>query len=343
MKKTFGAKAPDAAPESPERRLDRGGRPHDTFPLLRGPVVMAEAVAETVRDHGGVRIQRARIEGPLALSLEGLRRAVILADSVEFQGPVAFEAGYDDADTLPDFSGSTFEEDASFADINPIGDLILYDVAFKGSVDFFSTDVLNLNSTRLRAGSPINIRWSQFGRGWLDYSLSWADAGAEQQHRKVYVETGLMFWKNNFARLGYERDEREVRFELIKFRRKHMSLSQVEWWATSLLEIPNGFGTSPYRPLWIGLLAIDLFAVFYWRKNVFVPKDPGNPPAYRPPLLLFSLLYSLDTFLPFLSATDARNQGFEVAPDYRGWELGERILGLVITLLSAYSIGSYVI
>ena len=257
-----------------------------------------------------------------------------------FSRDVKFNGTFGSVDQLWLY-GSTFEGDVAFSDFYPIYDLNLYDVLFKGIVDFFSTFVQDMNTTRLRTDRPINIRWSQFGDGWLEHSLSWAGA-IQQPHRKEYVETGLMFWKNNFARLGYERDERKVRLELIRFRRKYLSPSQVEWWATYLLELPSGFGTSPYRPLWLGLLVIDLFAIAYWRKNAFVLKDAASR-SYRPPVFVLSILYSLDTFLPLVSVTGIKSWSWDIAPDLRRLELLERLLGVAITALSAYSIGSYVI
>ena len=319
----------------------------------REPIIIAETV--TFQDRVQIEAGSEYEAGP-----DSARFVSLAISNSQFLGPVELENSFYNVD-LRDctfardlkfngtfgiidhlwLNGTTVEGDISFADIYPIHDLNLYDALLKGHVEFFSTFVGDMNTTRLRTHQPINIRWSQFGDGWLENSLSWAGA-TDQPHRREYVETGLMFWKNNFAQLGYERDERQVRFELIKFRRKYLSPSQLEWWATYVLEFPNGFGTSPYRPLWLGFLFVDIFAVLYWKKRVFVLKDPEKQ-AYRPPPLLLSLLYSLDTFIPVVTVTDVKTWGWEIAPAYKRLELVERVIGLVIFALSAYSIGSYVI
>lgn len=234
--------------------------------------------------------------------------------------------------------GSTFEGEVAFDDLNPIFSINLYDVVFKDRVEFFSTVLLHTNTTRLRAHQTINIRWSQFGEEWLRSKLSWAEARQEQgqPHGKEYVESQLLFWKNNFSQLGYTRDERKVTSELIKFRRSFLNPLQVEWWVSFLSGLPSEYGTHPYRPLWLGLLVINCFAILYWKSSAFVlKKDKTDTHQLHP--LLFSFLYSLDTFIPFITVTGVKEWEWELSPQFRRIELIERLLGLLLATLSAYS------
>src|SRR2546423_11045403 len=111
-----------------------------------------------------------------------------------------------------------------------------------------------------------------------------------------------------------------------------------------LLSLPNGYGTSPYRPLWIGLLVICVFAVIFWMKDPFIPSDDEHPPKKsRNPLPLFSFMYSIDTFIPIIDVTKVKDWGWEVSSPCRWITVTERLLGLMVFYSAAYSLTYYVL
>jgi hypothetical protein len=56
------------------------------------------------------------------------------------------------------------------------------------------------------------------------------------------------------------------------------------------------------------------------------------------PFFLFSLFYSLDTFVPVVNITGVKDWGWSVANAFRWIVVIERVLGLSISVLAAYSI-----
>lgn len=242
-------------------------------------------------------------------------------------------------------NGSSFDRDVILVAAQ-IGNLNLADTHFEKTVDFSGATIQQANTIRVRSNQPIIISWAQFGEADLSEFLSWAiapDDEEERQSRLWQVETHLLFWKRNFAALGQARDTARTNYEIIKLRRQYfMTPYQVEWWATLLLGVPNGYGTSPFRPLWIALAVIAIFAFYYWRKDPFILNGEAakNP---KQPLLWFALLYSVDTFLPVIEVTGVKDWGWRISQRYRWIELAERLLGLAVGALAAYSIGSYAI
>ena len=62
------------------------------------------------------------------------------------------------------------------------------------------------------------------------------------------------------------------------------------------------------------------------------------------PLAAFSLLYSIDTFIPFITVTGVKDWGYATKGwSYWGIELWERLAGLYLFGAAAYSITSYAI
>ena len=242
-------------------------------------------------------------------------------------------------------NGSSFQSDAIFVAIQT-ADLNLADAHFEKAVDFSGAVIGEFNAPRLRSREPIIISWAQFGSNQLARSLQWATAPDKQEERLSrlkQVETELLFWKRNFSALGAQRDARIANYEIIRLRQAYfMSPWQIEWWATVLLGLPNGYGTSPYRPLWIALIIICGFALFYWWTDPFVVESEVQKYSKKP-LLPFALFYSIDTFLPIISVTGVKAWGWKISQKYRWVELLERLLGLAVGTLAAYSLGSYLI
>ena len=64
----------------------------------------------------------------------------------------------------------------------------------------------------------------------------------------------------------------------------------------------------------------------------------GVSGRFRP---VYALLYSLDTFVPLVDITGVKGWGCALSQQFRGLELAERLLGVIIASLAAYSVGSY--
>lgn len=146
-----------------------------------------------------------------------------------------------------------------------------------------------------------------------------------------------------------------MNFEIISNRRELESRPNIEglmgFWdllATTILGPPSRFGSDPFRPLVISLIVIPIGWLAYWilgsRWKVFVTTTEEKPVRDKRPLGLFSLLYSIDTFIPFVTVTGVKDWGWET----KGWsywliELPERLAGLYVFGAAAYSISYYVI
>jgi hypothetical protein len=153
-----------------------------------------------------------------------------------------------------------------------------------------------------------------------------------------------LFWKNNFKNLGYESDARAANYEIIKLRRDYfMSPLSTRWVATAILGLPSAFGTRPYRPLLISLIVICIFGFLYFLRDPFELEDPDEAGKPKAPLWTFSLLYSVDTFIPFVTVSNIKEWGWKIADDWRWWELLEQILGFFLFSAAAYSLGSYIL
>lgn len=239
-------------------------------------------------------------------------------------------------------ASSRFTGDAVFANAQ-LGDIVLTDAVFSGRVDFIGASMDSFVGARIRTKNPILIDWAQFGDALLKHSAMWigvVDDPRERRSRVVQTESQLLFWKRNFEALRNELDAREANFAAIELRRTHLlNLTDVEYWASVILELPNRFGTRPYRPLWISVVVIVLFAVVYWIKNPFTWQDGHEVSGrFRP---VYALLYSLDTFIPLVDITGVKDWGCTLSQQFRGLELAQRLLGFVLTSLAAYSVGSY--
>ncbi len=238
---------------------------------------------------------------------------------------------------------SIFKGHAIFVNARIKGLLNLADVSFEKTVDFSGATLEELNPIRVRNSLPIRILWGQFGEKWLEHFYSWAlapDPGKERWSRLRQIEMALQFWRNNFSQLGLKRDELEANYELIRLERKYfLDKTSSDWWASVILEMPSRYGTRPYRPLKIGLVLVVIFGLFYWIIDPFEKKSEKT--LDKKPLMIFSLLYSIDTFIPLINITGIKEWGWTIVSKYRWIELLERLLGLAIATLAAYSIGSH--
>jgi hypothetical protein len=270
-------------------------------------------------------------------------------------------------------SGSSFEGQATFTNLT-VHYLQLTDVKFKEGADFSGAVIADeLSALRMRTGKPILIRWEQFGETWYREGLDWAIetdkerkeflanyeearkqlpflpekpdpplSDEDERSRLKQVEAELGFWKRNFEQLGFQIDARRANYRINEVRRDHFSSYPAK--ATNwVLEKPNGFGTNPYRPLFYSIVIILAFALLYFRRDPFIEKaaPPETPSRPKHPLIIFALLYSIDTFIPVVTVTGVKNWGWTIAADYRWTELTERLIGLALTSLAAFSLSIY--
>jgi hypothetical protein len=236
---------------------------------------------------------------------------------------------------------STFRDRLTFIDLTAEYIQIYESDLQKGALAW-GADAPRWNLVRILTGEPIGIAWRQFGHIWLDDKASWASAGfdsLDRSSRATQAEGELRFWRQNFDALGRREDSREVNRELILFRQEQvLPTFSFEWIATWLLDWPSAYGTRPYRPLWVSALLILLFGAFYWRRDVL---DPQPDSTLRRAGMALSC--SLDAFFPVVSVTNFKESGHKVKPVWHHVVSIERVVGFLLTALSAYSVTSYVL
>lgn len=150
-----------------------------------------------------------------------------------------------------------------------------------------------VNMTWLTTKEPIRIFWTQFGEKWLcDLKTAAANLGDREEKesdiRQILAE--LEFWRDNFTKLGHRRDAAELNYEIITFARENnLSIDprKTDWWLAYLLSWPSRYGTSPYRPLWLGLLVVCVFAVLFGSEirsleRLKAPQNQGVPGCCLP-------------------------------------------------------------
>lgn len=288
---------------------------------------------------GALSFTNSQFLRPLDLYLSGVKR-------LEFFNCVFEEDANFHSVKTEEFwlNNSVFRGHAVFVAMKVKSLLNLADVKFEKSVDFAGAVIGELNETRVRTNQPIEIRWEQFGETWLHSSLSWATAVDKEDRRSrlEQVELRLRFWQRNFLALGYKTDALEASYQIVNLRTKYfLTPARAEWWAALFLGLPNRYGTRPYRPLWVSLGVILLYAAIYYLSDPFVSQE-GKSHYPKTPLLMFSLLFSIDTFVPLIAISGVKEWGWYVSDGFRWVVLSERVLGLALGGLAAYSIGSYV-
>jgi hypothetical protein len=228
--------------------------------------------------------------------------------------------------------------------------LSLFSVTILGYTDFTSTEILTaINTTQLFASAPINIDWSLLeDKGFADFD-SWVDAYnsffiSKELARRAYIyEAQLRFWKKNFEDTQKPRDALAVNRRLIHTHRRYLLRPwNFEWWVTWILDVFTGYGTHPYRLLWIAVVIVLFFGVLYLRRDSFEPSIRAQPHSPWKALAISTVL-SANTFLPLVKLVDEKRWNWRISPRYRWLELSEKALGVTIIALAAYSIKSFIL
>lgn len=262
-------------------------------------------------------------------------------DAFSIEGPVMLFASRVAGETMLEhmegplsLASSTFEGPVRVS-LARLTQTNLNEATFEKGADFSGATFGSLLVSRgIRSGAPIEIRWEQFGEAWRESATKRLDRSYDMSR----ILTDLGFWQRNAKALGYERDVTKIQYEIIRLRRSRMSVSNPEWWTSGLLSLPNAYGARPYRPVWFSLVVIGVFAAAYAVRNPFIPIEESQRP--RRPLPLFALCFSVDTFLPFVEITGVRKWGWAISHEWRWLELLERVIGVLLTTLIAYSVSS---
>ena len=184
------------------------------------------------------------------------------------------------------------------------------------------------------------VRWEQFGEAWVDRRVKEANGDKLALNR---LRREALCWKANLEATGRGADATDANHAAIKIDRDHI-LSRVSlgWLAAWALELPNGYGTDPYRPLLISLVVVLICALVYALADPFVEKEANNSKPKKP-VALFALLFSIETFVPVLQVTGIKDWGWQIDESPLRWlESLEGLAGGVLTLVAAYSVASYV-
>jgi hypothetical protein len=347
-----------------------------TFDLFVAENVVFEAGMEGGRSEltpedepasGRLQVADTKFLGPVDFT-GGKYLDVKMEDSI-FQEDAIFHSLVTDCFWL---THSTFQGQVIFSNLD-VRFLQLTDVKFNNVADFGGAVIDDFDAVRIRTEKPILIEWEQFGEKWFRSNLDWAvetdeeyeelsaafpefkklhpelglpetyvrlSEGAERSRLKQ-IEVELGFWKRNFEELGLHADARHANYRINELRRTYFSSFPAKstiW----VLEKPNGFGTNPYRPLVYSTVIILAFWLLFLRRDPFIEKEtPEIPRRPKRPLVIFALLYSIELFIPVVTVTGVENWGWVIAPNYRWAELTERLMGLVLTSLAAFSLSEY--
>jgi hypothetical protein len=249
-------------------------------------------------------------------------------------------------------NGSAFHGTAEFNNISAEA-VNLIDDQFFQVADFTGAHIGVLKAERIRAAEPIRITWVQFGDTWerwmaptLRTAHDWTRASVMDPRNLHAVEQELQFWRANFDRLNEEGDKRAVNLELIRFRRTCMDQPWSMRYASYLMELPTAYGTAPLRLVWTTALLIGAYATVYYlldrrAKECFSTQKKDGEAIDRHPRALFALMYSLDTFLPFVEITGVKQWGWCIAGRARWIEVSERVVGIVTVAIATYCLTAY--
>ena len=149
-------------------------------------------------------------------------------------------------------------------------------------------------------------------------------AGDKSAFNKLRREA--LCWKANLEATGRNADALDANHAAIEVNRDHVLAKwRPKWLAAWAFELPTNYGTDPYQLLLITLIVIALCAIIYAAADPFVEVETGKGRP-KAPLLLFGLLFSIETFVPVLQVTGIKDWGWEIKTS--GWRWLEALEGL---------------
>ena len=302
--------------------LRQGARLEGVDVVFTGEIRGPEA-PDNVQPRGDFGMDRAVFHKPVTLANLNLEELTCLE--------CEFKADVDVHSTLTRgmaFRRSSFEGGAVFIAIVTT-DLDLTDTRFGKGADFSGAKIKrNFDPNRIRAEEPIVISWKQFGERWGKRARRDAERGEAVRGQ---IESELRFWKRNFEALDQPKDAQEAKHELVKLTRD-LRLEPTTW-IPYVLELGNGYGTDPNRPVLIAAFVIPIFFVLYWRIG-FKDKETGSTDGA--PGKLYALGLSLQTFVPFLKIGIIEDSDW-VLRTWRGLTALEGLIGALLFAIAAYS------
>jgi hypothetical protein len=213
--------------------------------------------------------------------------------------------------------------------------LSITDARFEKLVDLSGAQIDHFASYRVRASEPIQITWGQFGERWSDRRHHDVDKAPPEFRRAVrgQVESEFRFWKRNFEALDQRRDAQHAKYEIVKLTRSQDRSWNPETWMPYALDVANGYGTAPYRPLWIAIVMVPLFGVVFRLIGFRHTKEsaPQESPEWWFPYGL-----SLQTFVPFAKIPVVDDSPWELKR-LRWVAATESLFGLLLFGIAAYS------
>jgi hypothetical protein len=213
-----------------------------------------------------------------------------------------------------------------------IGDLSVSDSTFGGEVDLTGSSIASFRFP-CRRSQTVFVSWSQFGPRWL------ASARSAKQHLKEQ----LSCWHDNFKAIGHDHDALTAHREAVKIDRELHSWHSAAWMFSWVPELRDGYGTRAWQPLAVSLVIILAWGFFYALVNPFNAYPATETPIAKSPLLVFSLVYSLETFIPIFNVTGIKKWGWRIESRARWAEVLEAILGGLFSLLAVFSVTAYLL
>lgn len=224
-----------------------------------------------------------------------------------------------------------------------IDQFVAPNVRFEQPVDIESARLSRLYFP-CRRSQTVYVRWEQLRLAWLEPIVAGLDRQKDERAVAQRLRREAQCWRDDLKANGRESDARHANHAAIQLNRDHVlrKWTSLDWWAAWILELPTSYGTAPWRLLLVSIGLIVLCAVVYAVVDPF-EREGDAAPRPKNPLPLFSLLFSIETFVPVLQVTGVKDWGWHIGTSRLRWlEAFEGLLGGVLLLLAGYSLASYV-
>jgi hypothetical protein len=260
-----------------------------------------------------------------------------------------------------DCSRCTFDRDADFHSI-VVDRMVLDRAVFKGAAGFITATfgrfdlrdtrfdkgasfaaarIEEFHPARLQTGAPIVIAWDQFNPEWAEgrravvFDLEKGDE--DRDRRAAQLREEFRFWRRNFDDLEVDEDAREANYALVKLeRREDFGVLKPNTWAPYVLALASGYGTDPYRPFWMAVLAVAIFAAIFWPIGFQKTTNTSTTVMAGRFWPVFAIGFSVQTFVPFLTIPGIKDSDWELRCFW--WlEPVEGVIGVLVFGFAAYS------